>query len=125
MNCTDFRRVAREYLEGQLPHTQQRDCEAHERDCAACGALMATARELPCRELCEFLCDYVEDSLPARQREVFERHLGICGECVDYVDSYRTTVDLAKRCCEQVEPVPQALIDAILAAKRSEDDPAQ
>jgi hypothetical protein len=56
---------------------------------------------------------------------VFERHLSICVECVEYVDSYRDTIDLAKRCCESVVPVPRALVDAILAAKRADPGPAE
>ena len=49
-----------------------------------------------------------------------EGHIEICSECAAYVDSYRTTVALA-RACEEVDAlpddVPDDLVKAILTAR--------
>jgi len=123
MNCTDFHRVVREYHEGHLPPRQQRGCEQHEQNCPPCGEFMRTSRESCCKDLIEFLSAYVEKELPERQHEVFERHLGVCFECVDYVASFTATIELTQSLCDvDCESIPQALVDAILAARRADED---
>ena len=47
--------------------------------------------ELTCRELIEFLMQYVDGELPAAQLRAFERHLEICPSCVAYLAGYRAT----------------------------------
>lgn len=77
---------------------------------------------MTCRELIEFLADYLEGSLPSEQRAVFEQHLGICSQCVTYLDTYRKTIQLerAALCDEaQVADPPEDLVRAILAARRA------
>ena len=75
-----------------------------------------------CRDFVEFLLGYLEGELPAAQREVFEAHLQGCTPCEDYLDSYSETIRLGKACCDEEGPVPdeapEALIQAILAARR-------
>jgi anti-sigma factor RsiW len=80
--------------------------------------------EMTCRELTEFLMAYDEGELPAAQREVFERHLGICPPCLTYLETYRETVRLGKSLCDDPAGTPppecpEALVRAILAARRS------
>lgn len=71
-----------------------------------------------CRQCVDFLMDYLEGSLPAEEREVFERHLAHCPPCVTYLDTYRQAVQLGKEayCSESCE-MPEELIKAILAAR--------
>ena len=79
---------------------------------------------ITCRELIDFLADYIDGSLPASQRSVFEEHLRICPPCVDYLEMYRATLRLEKsaRNGESSSPaadVPQQLKQAILAARKT------
>lgn len=78
---------------------------------------------LSCRELIDFLSDYLEDELPDEQRLRFEEHLSVCPDCVRYLDGYRTTASLASRAFDPDGPlpesVPEELIAGILAARRS------
>jgi anti-sigma factor RsiW len=79
---------------------------------------------MTCRELIDFLMSYLDGELPAAQNESFEHHLRICPACTSYLDSYRTTVDLAREVCNQpgdgVPPeVPEDLVEAVLTARRA------
>jgi anti-sigma factor RsiW len=75
---------------------------------------------MTCRELTEFLGDYVSGDLPQAQRTIFEEHLGECQDCVAYLRSYETTVRLGKAAYQEAatQAVPEALVRAILAARR-------
>ncbi|MBK8975018.1 MAG: zf-HC2 domain-containing protein [Planctomycetes bacterium] len=76
-----------------------------------------------CEECTGFLLDYVDGTLPAEQRERFEAHLGACPDCEVYLANYREATRLARasgRSDRDVgpPPVPRALVDAILAARK-------
>ena len=84
---------------------------------------------LSCKELCDFLCDYLEGGLPAPRRETFERHLRECPPCAEYLLTYRKTILAAKQChgcgCAghappPPPPPPADMIQAVLATLRSE-----
>ena len=115
MNCADFRRSMRAYMEGQLPGNQLADCREHESACDECAPLMARARELCCSEFVDLLADYLDEDLPADRATVFEGHVEICSECAAYVDSYQTTVALA-RACEEVDALPDDVSDDLVKA---------
>jgi anti-sigma factor RsiW len=76
---------------------------------------------ITCRELLEFIMDYLDGELPPPQHAEFERHMGVCPACVAYLDSYRKTVEigreLAARDTELATGAPEPLIAAILAAR--------
>ena len=78
---------------------------------------------LTCRELIDFLADYLDDQLAPEARAEFEAHLTVCARCVDYLASYREAIRLGKQACEPDQglpaDVPSELVDAILAARRS------
>jgi anti-sigma factor RsiW len=80
---------------------------------------------LTCREMADFLGDYFEGALPVDQKREFERHLSVCPPCIHYLESYKATVALAKQSCSDAAArgappadVPEALIQAILAARK-------
>ena len=79
---------------------------------------------LTCRELIDFLDDYVSGALPAPQRERFEDHLGRCPACLRYLRGYQGTMRataLAFRAeAQPPSEVPEELIAAILAARRTQ-----
>jgi len=76
---------------------------------------------MTCRELVEFLGDYLSDELPEAVRVAFDRHLAGCVDCTAYLRSYEETVRLAKAVCAEPEGpvpegVPEELVQAILSA---------
>ncbi len=85
-------------------------------------------RSLPmminCREFEEFLIDYFEDSLPKRQRLVFDIHMKICRECREYLVAFKRSIEVSKRVFadldEQVpDDVPEDLVRAIIEARKT------
>jgi predicted anti-sigma-YlaC factor YlaD len=74
---------------------------------------------LTCRELTEFVADYLAGELASERRALFEEHLVECPECHAYLRSYAGTLRLAKH-AYGAEPapgaVPERLVQAILAA---------
>jgi anti-sigma factor RsiW len=80
---------------------------------------------LNCRECNDFLIDYLNGDLPPGQLRIFEGHIELCPPCLTYLESYRETLKLAQKCGdEQSEPLPEALVSAILAA-RAEGKPTK
>ena len=79
---------------------------------------------MTCREFVEFLMEYLEGAVPPAQRETFDAHLRVCPACVTYLRTYRETVRLARLLSAREEApvpadVPEELVAAILAARRS------
>lgn len=79
---------------------------------------------MTCRELADFLMDYVNEDLAPDVRRDFERHLALCANCVAYVRTYRSTIELGRRAFDDLEAeagtdVPFELVQAILAARKS------
>lgn len=79
---------------------------------------------LPCQEFVEFLSDYLDDALPEPRQAIFDQHLRECTECVDYLSSFRNSIELGKLCADQdaqqvSNKVPEALIAAVLASRKS------
>jgi anti-sigma factor (TIGR02949 family) len=76
---------------------------------------------ITCRELIDFLMSYMDGELPAEQRAEFERHLNACPPCRRYMATYEQTVQLSRQATaveSPPEPAPEALVQAILAARR-------
>jgi anti-sigma factor RsiW len=78
---------------------------------------------LTCRDVVNFLIDYLDQSLDPAQRAEFEAHLAVCDECVAYLRTYEQTVRLGQAAFDDTDDaaeasVPRRLIEAILAARR-------
>lgn len=75
--------------------------------------------DLTCRALIEeFLSDYVEGRLPAEAAAALEAHLSVCGDCVAYLENYRSTMKAAKSSGHSTpQNIPERLVQAILAAR--------
>lgn len=84
-------------------------------------AEMLTGAELTCRQIIDFVQAFIDDELPSRERTIFELHLKICPDCVNYLDSYLSTQRISKLAAEaepDMKPIPDELIRAILAARK-------
>jgi hypothetical protein len=79
--------------------------------------------DLTCRELVELVTDYLEGTLPARDRLDFERHLVWCSWCRDYLDQMRTTIELtgAPDGSGPSSPLREQLLDAFRDWKRTRE----
>lgn len=73
---------------------------------------------LSCREICAFLCEYLEGELPADRLRVFEAHLRECPPCEQYLKTYKQTILLSKKCmcpgATKPPPCPEDLVKAIM-----------
>jgi anti-sigma factor RsiW len=86
--------------------------------------------DLSCREICDFMMAYLDGELPAGELAVFREHMSLCPPCVQYLDTYKKTIALSKQCLDKEAaadpcgnapkppPVPDALVKAILAARK-------
>jgi anti-sigma factor RsiW len=73
---------------------------------------------MTCREMAEFLADYVAGDLPHEIHVEFEAHTARCGDCVAYLAQYRTTIVAGNSAFgdRPADPFPEDLIAAVLAA---------
>ena len=55
----------------------------------------ANAIELVCREVVELVTEYLDGTLPDRDRVRFDQHLATCPPCTAYLAQMRTTLALA------------------------------
>ena len=73
-----------------------------------------------CRQLTDFIVDYLEGLLSTDQRRLFEEHLAECEDCVHYLDSYRKTMLVLHGMPQTDEEpaMPESLVKAILKSAR-------
>jgi len=76
-----------------------------------------------CREFVDFLMSYLDGELESEPARVFEEHMQLCPPCMTFLDTYKDTIRLGRFACRDQdgpppEEVPEALIQAILAARR-------
>ena len=121
MKCSEFQIGLDSFFRGNLDARLKHDLDAHADGCGPCGELMRTAYELTCKEILDFLDEYVGGTLPPDRRAAFDRHLAICVECTAYLDSYRKTVSLTREASTQpdrdrVASMPEGLIRGILSS---------
>jgi anti-sigma factor RsiW len=76
---------------------------------------------MKCRELAEFLMDYVSGELPLESRTHFEFHLSRCKNCRAYLVQYEITIKAGKIACDElsdeIRAIPEDLVKAVLAAR--------
>ena len=77
---------------------------------------------MTCRELVEFLSDYLSSDLSGVEKEAFEDHIRDCVACARYLEGFAATVGLVREAfCDPEEPVPtevpEELVEAILTAR--------
>ena len=85
---------------------------------------------MTCRELTDFIVDYLEGGLAPEVHARFEHHLMICPACVRYLTAYRATIALGFEAFEDEDQsaeragVPESLVRGVLAALNASRPPA-
>jgi len=69
--------------------------------------------EFECRQIAELLGDYLDGSLPRHQAELLEWHIEGCRPCVAFVNTYKGTINAAKK-LQEVE-IPSELKSRLIA----------
>ncbi|HYE88669.1 MAG TPA: zf-HC2 domain-containing protein [Vicinamibacterales bacterium] len=76
---------------------------------------------MKCRELAEFLNDYVSGELAHETRTHFEFHISKCKNCHEYMVQYQVVIKAGKIACDELSdempPMPEELIKAVLASR--------
>jgi anti-sigma factor RsiW len=77
--------------------------------------------EMSCKELVEVVTDYLEGTLPDRDRVRLEAHLAECPYCEEYVAQMRQTIEaLGERPAEPLDPSREAeLLEAFRGWRRT------
>ena len=65
-----------------------------------------------CQECVDLLVDYLEGELPPERARALEIHLDLCPSCVCFVNTYRGTVDVARRL--PVDEIPAELTSQLI-----------
>ena len=74
---------------------------------------------MTCQDFADFLVDYVDCALPAFIHQRFEAHLGVCPDCVTYLQQYRDTSRLTAGVSdEMLAEMPEDLVRAIVLSAR-------
>lgn len=79
---------------------------------------------MTCREAYGFLDEFLDGTLDAETRNIFEGHVSRCAPCDLYLKTYRATIGAAKRaedCGASPDAPPEELIRAILASRSDAD----
>jgi anti-sigma factor RsiW len=71
-----------------------------------------------CRDLSEFLQEYLAGELPSRVADEFAGHLSSCDNCEVFLEQYRQTILLGRAVIIEGDTgeVPEELVRAIIAA---------
>jgi anti-sigma factor RsiW len=72
-----------------------------------------------CRDVADFLLDYVEGALPADTRRRVDEHMAACRDCVTYLRHYTEAVRAGRLAAadDLASDVPEAVVRAILRAR--------
>lgn len=51
---------------------------------------------ISCQQLLDFCMDFLDGSLPEEDRRMFQNHLGYCGECEAFFETYKRTPEVSR-----------------------------
>jgi anti-sigma factor RsiW len=119
MNCDHYRIRVHELLREAVSDSERHEIEEHAESCADCSAYLQTCKELTCREFVEFLNAYMAQELSAERSGIFDRHISVCQDCLNYLATYRKTMDLSVAALTELSPgeIPEELVRAIMEAR--------
>jgi anti-sigma factor RsiW len=75
---------------------------------------------LTCREVLDYLTEYLGGTLAPDERARLDEHLALCPECVAYLKNFQATIAMSRRACAddlELAQIPADLVHAILAAR--------
>ncbi len=77
---------------------------------------------ITCRELIDFISDYLDGTLASEERVEFDRHLSVCPSCIAYLRTYQSTIALSQSAFADPNntappSVPEELVRAITSAR--------
>jgi anti-sigma factor RsiW len=82
---------------------------------------------MTCREVIEFIGQYLDGELTSEQQAAFEYHLTLCDDCGEYLSNYKQTLALGQAALRSDLPaageVPEGLIKAVLESLRKHGPP--
>jgi predicted anti-sigma-YlaC factor YlaD len=78
---------------------------------------MTEPTEMECRQIAELLGDYLEGTVAKETRELIEWHIESCAPCVAFVNTYRGTINAARKL--QETPIPPELKHRLLNVLRA------
>lgn len=122
MSCRSYRIRFYAQQRTPLPAAERDKVRAHFQECPECSAFLKEACSITCRQMVAFLDDYLDGVLAEGEKRVFETHLAVCPDCVDYLATYRTTIRAANSLAraESASPppaIPDDLVTGILLAR--------
>lgn len=65
-----------------------------------------------CKRMTDLVFDYLNDKLSPKVKQDFQRHLRICPDCVNFLNTYKKTVSVARSI--RPEEVPPTVRNNIL-----------
>jgi anti-sigma factor RsiW len=76
---------------------------------------------MTCRELFDFVADYMAGDLPGTVDEAFRLHLQACPNCERYLISYQKIVKACRHAFDDEPPprMPEELVAAILKSRQA------
>ena len=85
---------------------------------SGCGS--AGPSQIECRQIAELLGDYLDGSLPRETRELIDFHIDGCAPCVAFLNTYRGTVDIARKLPDIAIPpeLKKRLLTVLKSTKR-------
>ena len=81
---------------------------------------------MTCRDVDQFVMDYLDGTLPLAARLSFTAHIALCSDCRRYIETYRQTIALGRAAFVEMESTPQVpdeLVKAILASRDPDHAP--
>jgi predicted anti-sigma-YlaC factor YlaD len=76
---------------------------------------------LTCREIIDFIVDYLDHELDGATAALFQQHLERCVSCRAYLATYQETIRMARQSClpERSDEIPEELVMAILQSRHN------
>ncbi len=67
----------------------------------------AATKNVTCEECIEVLADYLEGSMDKATHLAFEAHFADCTPCLDFLQTYKTTIVVTQRVLTHEEEIPE------------------
>lgn len=65
--------------------------------------------KMGCYDIHRLLFEYAQGTLPAELKSGMDAHLKDCPPCLDYLDTYRDTIKVTRKCCQPPAELPPEL----------------